>query len=58
MVTASGMGAISTALLAVLRAGDHLLVQKGLYGGTYSLVTHNLPGTWQSKQTQVWEQAG
>lgn len=31
---ASGMAAISTALLALLSAGDHLLVQRNLYGGT------------------------
>lgn len=43
LVTASGMAAISTALLAVLSAGDHLLVQAVLYGGTHSLITQNLP---------------
>ncbi|MCB9692462.1 MAG: aminotransferase class I/II-fold pyridoxal phosphate-dependent enzyme [Alphaproteobacteria bacterium] len=31
---ASGMAAISTALLALLSAGDHLIVQRNLYGGT------------------------
>jgi cystathionine beta-lyase/cystathionine gamma-synthase len=63
LVTASGMAAISTALLTVLSAGDHLLVQSHLYGGTYSLVTEHLPlygitydfieghnpATWESK---------
>src|ERR1044071_2588688 len=39
LVTASGMAAISTALLTVLSAGDHLLVQDCLYGGTHDLVT-------------------
>ena len=34
LVTASGMAAISTALLAVLKPGDHLLAQECLYGGT------------------------
>jgi cystathionine beta-lyase/cystathionine gamma-synthase len=43
LVTASGMAAISTALLAVLGAGDHLLVQSVLYGGTHSLITQDLP---------------
>src|SRR5262245_28364183 len=43
LVTASGMGAISTALLTLLSAGDHLLIQDCLYGGTHSLVTHDLP---------------
>src|ERR1041384_3468674 len=39
LVTASGMAAISTALLAVLAAGDHLLAQDCLYGGTHDLLT-------------------
>jgi cystathionine beta-lyase/cystathionine gamma-synthase len=38
LVTASGMAAISTTLLTVLSAGDHLLAQSCLYGGTYDLV--------------------
>ncbi len=38
-VTSSGMAAISTALLTVLSSGDHLLAQRGLYGGTYDLIT-------------------
>jgi len=43
LATASGMAAISAALFSVLRAGDHLLVQDGLYGGTQYLVTRDLP---------------
>ena len=43
LVTASGMAAISTALLAVLSAGDHLLVQDSLYGGTHGLITKDFP---------------
>jgi cystathionine beta-lyase/cystathionine gamma-synthase len=39
LVTASGMAAISTTLLAVLGAGDHLLAQDCLYGGTHDLLT-------------------
>lgn len=35
---ASGMAAISTALLSLLSAGDHLLVQSNLYGGTATLL--------------------
>ncbi len=34
VVTASGMAAITTALLTVLKKGDHLLAQNCLYGGT------------------------
>jgi len=43
LVTASGMAAISTALLAVLAAGDHLLALGGAYGGTHAFITHELP---------------
>jgi len=39
LVTASGMAAISTSLLSVLSAGDHLLAQDCLYGGTHDLLT-------------------
>jgi cystathionine beta-lyase/cystathionine gamma-synthase len=39
LVTASGMAAISTTLLTVLSAGDHLLAQSCLYGGTYDLMS-------------------
>jgi len=40
LVTASGMAAISTALLTVLKQGDHILIQDCTYGGTDSFVTH------------------
>ena len=43
LVTASGMAAISTSLLTVLKAGDHLLIQSSLYGGTHDLVTRDFP---------------
>lgn len=42
LVTGSGMAAISTALLSVLSAGDHLLVQDCLYGGTSGLLDNDL----------------
>ena len=42
VVTASGMAAISTALLAVLSSGDHLLAQECLYGGTHDFLTKYL----------------
>jgi len=42
LVTASGMAAISTAILALAKTGDHLLVQSNLYGGTHSFVTQDL----------------
>ena len=37
--TASGMGAIASVLLGLAAAGDHLLLQRDLYGGTFSLAT-------------------
>ena len=43
LVTSSGMAAISASLLAVLRSGDHLLVQDCVYGGTHGLITEDLP---------------
>jgi cystathionine beta-lyase/cystathionine gamma-synthase len=43
LVAASGMAAISTTLLTVLSAGDHLLAQSTLYGGTQDLIVHDLP---------------
>src|SRR6266566_1062972 len=39
LVTASGMAAISTTLLTILSAGDHLLAQDCLYGGTHDFIT-------------------
>ena len=43
MVTASGMAAISTALLSILSQGDHFLAQECLYGGTFDFVAKDLP---------------
>jgi methionine-gamma-lyase len=42
LVTASGMAAISSALLAVLSAGDELIATRQLYGGTYRLMRDTL----------------
>lgn len=43
LVTASGMAAVSAALLTVLSSGDHLVVQDCLYGGTHDLLTTEFP---------------
>ena len=43
LVAGSGMAAISTTLLALLGAGDRLLAQGCLYGGTHDLLTVDLP---------------
>jgi len=39
----SGMAAISTSLLGVLRAGDHVIVASGIYRRTVDLVRNYLP---------------
>jgi O-acetylhomoserine/O-acetylserine sulfhydrylase-like pyridoxal-dependent enzyme len=39
---ASGMAAISTVLLALCRAGAHVVAPAALYGGTYGLIEHVL----------------
>lgn len=43
VVTASGTSATVTALLSLLRAGDHLVASSSLYGGTYNLLKVTLP---------------
>jgi methionine-gamma-lyase len=43
VVTASGMAAISSALLSVLKAGDEVIATLALYGGTYRLMRDILP---------------
>ena len=39
---ASGMAAISTTLLALTRAGAHVVAPREIYGGTYALMRHVL----------------
>ncbi len=43
LVAASGMAAISTTLLSLLGAGDHVLAQNCLYGGTLDLLLNDFP---------------
>jgi methionine-gamma-lyase len=43
MVTASGMAALSTAVLALVSAGDHVIGQVSTYGGTGSVLLNLLP---------------
>lgn len=40
--TSSGMGAISSALWTLLRAGDHVIADKILYGCTFALLSHGM----------------
>ncbi|MCM5663603.1 trans-sulfuration enzyme family protein [Galbibacter mesophilus] len=42
LIFGSGMAAVSTSLLAFLKAGDHVVLQKVLYGGTYNFVVEEL----------------
>lgn len=43
MVTASGMAAITTAVLALVSSGDHVIGQRSTYGGTASVLLNLLP---------------
>jgi len=40
--TATGMGAVSGALLANLECGDHIIASKAIYGCSYALINHQL----------------
>ncbi len=40
---ASGMAAISTTLMSLLNQGDHMVASADVYGGTYGLLTEELP---------------
>src|SRR5215475_2829506 len=65
VATASGMAAVTTTLLSLLRAGDHLIASDCLYGGTHDFLTEHAadlgwrcsfvdvhqPATWQAART-------
>jgi cystathionine gamma-synthase/cystathionine gamma-lyase/cystathionine beta-lyase len=65
VATASGMAAVTTALLSSMRAGDHLLASDCLYGGTHDFLTNHAddlgwsytfvdvhkPDTWAAAKT-------
>lgn len=38
LIFSSGMAAISSAMLAFLKKGDHVIVQQVIYGGTYNFI--------------------
>ncbi len=42
LVLSSGMGAINTCLLTILRSGDHLLADETLYGATFSFLAKGM----------------
>jgi len=43
LALASGMSAITTAILTLAQAGDNIVAVSTLYGGTYNLFAHTLP---------------
>jgi len=43
LVTGSGMGAITSVLLHLLSAGDHIVASRTVYGGTYAFMKNFLP---------------
>lgn len=45
LAVASGAAAISYALQALAKAGEHIVAAKTIYGGTYNLLAHTLPLT-------------
>jgi methionine-gamma-lyase len=49
---ASGMAAIAAAVMAHVRAGDHVVSSRAIYGGTNELLNHVLPA-WGAEVTYV-----
>lgn len=43
LAVASGAAAISYTIQALAYAGEHIVAQKSIYGGTYNLLAHTLP---------------
>ena len=43
LALASGAAAITYTIQALAQAGDHIVSQKTIYGGTYNLLAHTLP---------------
>ena len=61
--TASGMAAVFTSMAAILKAGDHVLASRALFGSTHQVLTQILP-KWGITSTYVdpqhpdsWEEA-
>jgi cystathionine gamma-synthase/cystathionine gamma-lyase/cystathionine beta-lyase len=63
VATASGMAAVTTTLLTLLKAGDHLLLVDTLYGGTLDFITRDAPDLgWtytfvDSQRPETWSAA-
>ncbi len=43
LALASGVAAITYTIQALAQAGDHIVAQKTIYGGSYNLLAHTLP---------------
>jgi methionine-gamma-lyase len=43
LATASGMAAVSTAILGYVKAGDHVVAARSLYGAAYNFLNRKLP---------------
>jgi cystathionine beta-lyase/cystathionine gamma-synthase len=43
LLFASGMSAITTSILALLKSGDHIVAQRDIYGGATKFLSHWLP---------------
>jgi cystathionine beta-lyase/cystathionine gamma-synthase len=66
VATSSGMAAVTTILLSLMKAGDHLLASDCLYGGTHDFLTEHAadlgwsfsfvdagrPETWEAARTE------
>ena len=62
IIFSSGMAAISTVMLTFLSSGDHVVLQKDIYGGTHHFVTaefdrFGIQYTFVSNRTEEIEQA-
>ncbi len=61
LATSSGMAAITTTILGLLNAGDHIVAQSSLYGGTFSLMLRELQrhgiSVTLADEVEGWEQA-
>ena len=44
LAVSSGAAALTYAIQAVAHAGNHIVAAKNIYGGTYNLLKHTLPG--------------
>ncbi|MCH9661669.1 MAG: PLP-dependent aspartate aminotransferase family protein [Bacteroidetes bacterium] len=43
LIFGSGMAAVSHTMLAFLQQGDHVVIQKTIYGGAYAFITEEFP---------------